>query len=701
MADIGKTTGGSPWDEPLPENTQTAKSAPTVVGDLDVNKQPAAVADSTDAAQPAGLNIPIDTDEKVGAKVDVSTVAQSAPSNVAPAPNPAAAAASIKTGANPVAPQPAPAPSPAASSNFWQSVYGQAGNPDGVAPTAVPSSVQVQAQPSAQKPVVPNIAKPVMPPPTPAAAPNITQPVPNIAPAGQVPIQSAAAVVPPAIKKPGNKVVTYVAAGVIGLVILFAGGIFLTEKGLISVGLEKIYGAVRLEALWGGLPANAENAFAISAVKMKSEPNFKISGDATITVNKGIKSNLISPIVSVAAFPLVALKDEQIGPKIKAILAVTSDELSTDPSSDLFQDTSSTTGSTDTSNSQDSSSTSSSDSSSSSGSSTDTSTPSISAAGSSDSSADSDTDTGTSTVEELTTNISAQVTDSVSGVNIGLKSSKSSDSSIKLVYSKNKMYLNTSSDINYDTKAKGGWVSFDLNKFGSDAPGSAFWGSKFSGSDFSLVGSRGNSETVNGVRCFHYSGKATIGSALESFGLGNNSVSNLDADYWLGVNDHLIHKLTMKIIPGSQSAVARIDITLNFSDYGNSSADFLVPATSLPYTGITAVATADLATAKGRDTKRKADLASIAKALESSRGATGKYPVSQASEKIAASAGTLYSSLVPTYLTILPIDPKSPTNYYGYKSDGSSYTLTCVLEDTTDTSGKMVGSVFLYSLSSL
>ncbi|MEI6144507.1 MAG: hypothetical protein WCP91_02830, partial [Candidatus Berkelbacteria bacterium] len=421
---------------------------------------------------------------------------------------------------------------------------------------------------------------------------------------------------------------------------------------------------------------------------------------ATITVNKGIKSNLISPIVSAAAFPLVALKDEQIGPKIKAVLAVTSDESSTDSSSDLFQDTSSAADSTDA-NSQDSSSTSSSNSSSSSSSSAATSTPSISAAGSSDSSADSDTGTNTSTVEELTTSISAQVTDSVSGVNIGLKSSKSSDSSIKLVYSKNKMYLSTSSDINYDTKAKGGWVSFDLNKFGSDAPGSAFWGSKFSGSDFSLVGSRGNSETVNGIRCFHYSGKATIGSALESFGLGNNSVSSLDADYWLGANDHLIHKLTMKIIPGSQSAVARIDVTLNFSDYGNSSADFLVPATSLPYTGITAVATADLTTAKGRDTKRKTDLASIAKALESSRGATGKYPVAQVSEKIAASAGTLYASLVPTYLTILPIDPKSPTNYYGYKSDGSSYTLTCVLEDTTDTSGKMVGSVFLYSLSSL
>jgi hypothetical protein len=238
-----------------------------------------------------------------------------------------------------------------------------------------------------------------------------------------------------------------------------------------------------------------------------------------------------------------------------------------------------------------------------------------------------------------------------------------------------------------------------LNNFSSSGPAPAFFGGNFTSSDFSIVGSRGASGSVNGVRCFHYTGQATIGSALSNFGLGSDSISSLNFDFWLGTSDHLLHRLTMTIIPGSQSAISRIDTTINFTDFGDDSSDYIVPATSTPF--VSGSAAADLTTAAGRDSQRKTDLSNIAKALENYKSVSGSYPVSQGTEKVAALSGTLYSALVPTYLSQIPIDPSSPTDYYGYKSDGTTYSLTSILENKSDSSGKMVGSYFIYTLSSL
>lgn len=690
VADVGKTTGGSPWDEPLPEQKDTKKPVPTIVGDLDVAKTQQA-ASPVAQQKPVELKLPTNTDEKVGAKINPVPEETMPTATVAPVITPVAKVPDSNQAAQ-------PSVSPPTDSNFWQSVYGQAGNPDGSIPTANPVATSTPVVAS-MKPVsdikpVPAPSVTSTPPQPVADTSHLYQPAPIPAtPAIQSPVglaqpqqvpQPAAqskASTQQSLKTFMSRKTTYIIAGVLGLMILFAGGIMLTEKGLISIGLEKVYGAVRLEALWGGLPSNAENAFAMSAIKMKSEKSFKISSSATVTVNKGIKSNLISPIVSAAALPVLALKDEQVGSKMKAILTAVSNEISTDTSNDLFQDDSST--STDQSVNTD----------------TTTNTadePTINSSGSFSSGSN------ISTVEELTTSLSAQITENVSGVNIGIKSSKSSNSNVGLVYSKNKMYLKTSSDIIYDSKSKGGWTSFDMNKFDSSGPGPEFWGSNFVGSGFSIVGSRGNSEIINGVRCFHYNGKATIGDALKSFDLTNSSVSSLDLDYWLGVNDHLPRRITMKIIPGSQAAISRIDMTLDLSDFGSDSSDFIVPATSLPYTGLITAAQADLATATGRDAQRKTDLASIAKALESYHSAKGNYPSVTVAEKISSSSvGTLGTALVPNYLTALPLDPGDPTNYYGYESGGTTYKLSCVLEDKTDASGKNVGSVYLYFLSSL
>jgi type II secretory pathway pseudopilin PulG len=97
--------------------------------------------------------------------------------------------------------------------------------------------------------------------------------------------------------------------------------------------------------------------------------------------------------------------------------------------------------------------------------------------------------------------------------------------------------------------------------------------------------------------------------------------------------------------------------------------------------------------------KRKSDLANIAKALDNYRTNTGQYPVSSGSEKI-SSTGNLYKSLVSDYITQLPIDPLDPTYYYGYESDNTNYTLSAILEDTSDSDGRKVGSKNIYFLKS-
>jgi len=94
------------------------------------------------------------------------------------------------------------------------------------------------------------------------------------------------------------------------------------------------------------------------------------------------------------------------------------------------------------------------------------------------------------------------------------------------------------------------------------------------------------------------------------------------------------------------------------------------------------------------DAKRKEDLANLKTALKNYYTATQGYPVVVATEK--TSEPSSLKVLIPDYITSLPVDPLAPTYYYGYKSDGKTFELTCILEDKNDTSGVVMGSNFLY-----
>lgn len=686
MVDISAKGSSSPWDEPLDEKINEKPKKPTVVGDLDFNKQAETVKDQPTKA----LNVPDKVEEKVGAKIDAKEVV----------PQIEEIKVNNQQTINPQAEESNKTNQP---SDFWQSAYGRSSNNSNAATPApaqsIPRPMETTSSPAAQTvPSQPNnqhIAVQNRPiarqPQAVGQSNNFYQPIPSgnvnnaIGKTASVETKSP----PKAQKIPTpkiQKIKIVITAAVVGVFMLFVGGIYLTEAGLISVGLEKFYGLLRLEAIWGGLPNNSQNALAISASEMTKKDSYKVTANATMIINRGVKSDLISPIVAVGTFPVFALRDQQIGEGIKAIFAAVDEEFIEDELAEDFDQSEES----DFSDSEMEDNL--------------PATPTPSQSSSQESLEANSVTKKKPTVEEFEVNLTSGFDDKVSGAKINLSSTSKPSSTLDLVYSSGKLYVKTSKDIVFDPLISGSWLAYDLKKFKDPSPSNKFWSSNFSDSDFSLVGKRVGNETVSGVRCFHYSAIATVGEALSDFGLSSDSLSSLEVEYWIGAKDHLVYQMKIKAIPTSKSAISRLDIVLNFSDYGSGDSGFILPATSTTAnlganTTDGQPTTADLTTSESRDIKRKSDLANIAKALDSYQTNTGQYPIS-ANEKISSSAGTLYKSLVPNYITLLPIDPLDPTYYYGYDSDGRSYTLSAVLEDTNDSDGRKIGNKNIYFLKS-
>lgn len=96
------------------------------------------------------------------------------------------------------------------------------------------------------------------------------------------------------------------------------------------------------------------------------------------------------------------------------------------------------------------------------------------------------------------------------------------------------------------------------------------------------------------------------------------------------------------------------------------------------------------------DVIRKTDMVNLKTALNKYYNAKQSYPTSISVSKT-SDIDTPLKVLVPDYISSLPIDPLSPSYYYGYKSvDGKTFELTAVLEDKSDQAGTFVGNFFLY-----
>jgi hypothetical protein len=97
------------------------------------------------------------------------------------------------------------------------------------------------------------------------------------------------------------------------------------------------------------------------------------------------------------------------------------------------------------------------------------------------------------------------------------------------------------------------------------------------------------------------------------------------------------------------------------------------------------------------DTARKADLLAIQQALLNLYSANGKYPLASDYVKLNQSGNVVEKELVPNYLSKLPTDPDK-TRTYQYKSDGTTFTLTAVLDNQSDPGVSVENGVALYKI---
>jgi prepilin-type N-terminal cleavage/methylation domain-containing protein len=85
--------------------------------------------------------------------------------------------------------------------------------------------------------------------------------------------------------------------------------------------------------------------------------------------------------------------------------------------------------------------------------------------------------------------------------------------------------------------------------------------------------------------------------------------------------------------------------------------------------------------AQSRDTKRKADMRALQTAMQAYFTETQSYPAD----------GTLSTTLVPTYLPSLPVDPQTKANYE-YDNNAALYALCSDLETASASADKWIVS---------
>lgn len=120
-------------------------------------------------------------------------------------------------------------------------------------------------------------------------------------------------------------------------------------------------------------------------------------------------------------------------------------------------------------------------------------------------------------------------------------------------------------------------------------------------------------------------------------------------------------------------------------------------------TSVTQTTTSDSAAtiepeAKQRDLQRKADLALIQSALAVYKEKQGAYPGTAGRVKLSDPTNPASVALVPIFLASMPKDPQDPSYSYQYQSDGQTYSVTSIIEDTLDPQAKSGGSFYFYEL---
>lgn len=207
-------------------------------------------------------------------------------------------------------------------------------------------------------------------------------------------------------------------------------------------------------------------------------------------------------------------------------------------------------------------------------------------------------------------------------------------------------------------------------------------------------GKRLPGKTLNGVRTKGYELQVPANLLAESIVPSTTKFpGTLTLQAWLGTADNRPYLVTIAGDSGSGSVNAR----LVFHAYGQSQT-ITVPATATSITlssWVEQEGIIQVDSPASRDAIRKADLERIKTALQSYAQAQSpfSYPKTSAVSRL-DQAQEVQAALKP-YLESIPVDPLGPERYYGYQSDGTTFTLTAVLEESNDPAGAKQGDLTL------
>jgi len=495
--------------------------------------------------------------------------------------------------------------------------------------------------------------------------------------------------------------------------------IYLTEIGAVSLGLENIYGAVGLEKIWGGLPKSAEQAFGMAIVKNREHMSFKYQGSIKVIADKTKDSSIVSPLLSYGK-DAEMLADFNIALTEKATLAqydyyddYYGDYYSDDSadSSDEETDTDTSVISDDSEDEQDESSIS------------DIESPDPTEIEDTDYSDDED-DSYTvqePTLKQLEFDVEGKSdSESISGL-FTLKPLVGVEKYINLVNSGGNIYVKSDQIKYHDSAENGKWLQYELDNLSGGNNLSELFNINLD-SGFSIIGRRTGSEKISNLRCYKYKiDNLEIGNAFEQIGMSQESVNSISGNIWIGIKDHLIHKASLEIIPSISSSLTRIQIELNLFDYDIDN-EIIVPSlgdvvkVGKEQSQVTDVedkpsdssasinnddSDQEIASESNQrvanDAKRHQDLENIKKALNNYKAVYGRYPKSENFININTASNVIKQAIVPAYITSMPLDPKSSESWwYGYKSDGYSFTLSARFENINDKEVTKVGNLYLH-----
>lgn len=502
---------------------------------------------------------------------------------------------------------------------------------------------------------------------------------------------------------------------VFAVVVIFSAIIYLTEIGLISIGLEKVYGIVGLEKIWGGLPRNVEPAMAEMVLSQKENLVFKFKGKITATVDKSKKSPVTSPLVVYGYRPF-AFTDQSLAPRDKALLAqydYYGSETGEDVPYDETGDTAASDGLSaqdygDSSVDYDSSSADSYDSTE-----TDFDTPTMNDIyGTEDQSSVGGYSTDEMTIKQLDFNIEGSSNDDAASSTIDLKPIVGSTKRIEIASSSGSLYVK-SNDVKFDDKAAAGkWLGYKFPGLQSKNPFGDLFGLKLD-SGLSAKGQRVGNDKLSSGRAYHYKiYSLELGDALGPLGISSSSVETISGDIWIGVSDHLLKKIMLEITPSVSSSISKLTCEIDFYDYGTANSIVLPAFDNVVTINEPTIVTTeedrieeepivappvDPGARVANDTKRHNDLEAIKTALNSYKQSYGRYPVATRFVNLSQAGNVVSSAIVPKYLSSLPTDPNAASGWwYGYKSDGKTFTLSARFENINDAEVTNVDGIYLH-----